>query len=59
VLLPLSALAGAVLLICVDLVARTVASPAELPLTIFTSLVGGPLFLLMMRRKPAEQVAGR
>lgn len=50
-LLPLSALAGAVLLVSVDLVARTVASPAELPLTIFTSLIGGPLFLLLMRRK--------
>ncbi|WP_328470652.1 FecCD family ABC transporter permease [Streptomyces sp. NBC_00448] len=54
-LLPLSAVAGALLLVCVDLVARTVASPAELPLTIFTSLIGGPLFLMMMRRKPAEQ----
>ena len=52
-LLPLSALVGAVLLVCVDLVARTIASPAELPLTIFTALIGGPMFLLLMRGKPA------
>jgi iron complex transport system permease protein len=58
-LLPLSAVAGALLLVCVDLVARTVAAPAELPLTIFTSLVGGPLFLVTMRRNPAARAVAR
>lgn len=52
-LLPLSALAGALLLVGVDVVARTVLSPDELPLTIFTALLGGPFFLLLMRRQAA------
>lgn len=48
-LLPVAALAGAIFLIAVDLVARTVGSPNEYPLTIFTALVGGPFFLWLMR----------
>ncbi len=48
-LLSASALAGALFLVLVDLVARTVGSPNEYPLTIFTALVGGPFFLWLMR----------
>ncbi|WP_342365721.1 FecCD family ABC transporter permease [Plantibacter sp. CFBP 8775] len=48
-LLPVSALSGAVFLVLVDLVARTIGSPNEYPLTIFTALVGGPFFLWLMR----------
>ncbi len=48
-LLPVSAVAGAVFLILVDLVARTIGSPNEYPLTVFTALVGGPFFLWLMR----------
>lgn len=50
-LLPLSALTGAVFLVAVDLAARTVGSPNEYPLTIFTALVGGPFFLWLMRTR--------
>lgn len=48
-LLPISAVAGAVFLILVDLVARTIGSPNEYPLTVFTALLGGPFFLWLMR----------
>ncbi|MCJ0700573.1 iron ABC transporter permease [Frigoribacterium sp. CFBP9039] len=47
-LLPVSAIAGALFLILVDLVARTVGSPNEYPLTVFTALIGGPFFLWLM-----------
>ncbi|WP_441004771.1 MULTISPECIES: FecCD family ABC transporter permease [unclassified Microbacterium] len=48
-LLPVTAVAGALFLIIVDLIARTIGSPNEYPLTIFTALIGGPFFLWLMR----------
>jgi len=47
--LPLSMLAGALLLAVADTLARTVVLPAEIPVGIFTALIGGPVFLLMLR----------
>ena len=47
-LLPLSALAGALLLTLADVLARLVIAPAELPLGVVTALVGGPFFLMMI-----------
>lgn len=44
-LLPASALAGAVLIACADVAARTMIPFADLPIGIFTALVGGPTFL--------------
>ena len=49
-LLPASALGGAVLLIFADLAARTLTRPAELPVGVVTSLLGGPFFLWLLRR---------
>lgn len=50
--LPGSALLGASLLLAADLISRTVAAPAELPIGVITALVGAPFFLgLMMRRR--------
>jgi iron complex transport system permease protein len=49
-LLPASALGGAVLLLVADLVARTVVVPAELPLGVVTALAGGPFFLVLLLR---------
>lgn len=54
-LLPASALAGALVLVFADLVARTVAAPAELPLGVLTALVGSPFFLWQLRRTRARQ----
>ncbi len=51
-LLPASAMLGAALLLLADLLARTVALPAELPIGVVTACVGGPFFLwLLMRRR--------
>lgn len=51
-LLPASIFLGAALLLIADLTARTVVLPAELPIGILTSCVGGPFFLwLLMRRR--------
>jgi iron complex transport system permease protein len=49
-LLPASALGGAILVVLADLVARTIVAPLELPLGVLTALIGGPFLLLMMLR---------
>lgn len=48
-LLPASALAGAIFLIVADLLARTVIAPTILPVGVFTALVGAPFFLFLLR----------
>jgi iron complex transport system permease protein len=50
VLVPASALGGAVLLLAADLVARTAVPYAELPIGMLTALVGGPFFLWLVYR---------
>jgi iron complex transport system permease protein len=53
-LLPASALVGATLMEFVDVLARLVIRPAELPVGIITALIGAPLFLyvlLLYRRR--------
>ncbi|MCI5197674.1 MAG: iron ABC transporter permease, partial [Candidatus Electrothrix sp. AW5] len=50
-LLPLAVLSGAVFLVWVDLAARLVIQPVELPLTIVTAFIGTPFFLWLLRRK--------
>ena len=44
-LVPASALLGALLMEVIDVVARLVISPAELPIGIITAVVGAPVFL--------------
>jgi iron complex transport system permease protein len=48
--LPYSAGVGAMLLLIADTIARTIAIPAEVPVGIFTALLGGPLFLVLLRQ---------
>jgi iron complex transport system permease protein len=50
IVLPLSALMGAVFLVSADLVARTVVAPAELPVGVVTAFVGAPFFTIVLRR---------
>jgi iron complex transport system permease protein len=50
-LLPASFLGGASFLVLADLAARTLAAPTELPVGVVTALVGGPLFLIVLRRR--------
>lgn len=50
-LLPLSLIYGAAFLVLVDTFARTVIGPQEVPLGIITAFIGGPAFLVLMRRR--------
>jgi iron complex transport system permease protein len=47
--LPLSLLAGAGFLVLADTLARTVLSPAELPIGVVTALIGSPVFVWILR----------
>jgi iron complex transport system permease protein len=49
-LLPLSALGGALLLVSADALSRSIIAPAELPVGALTALLGVPFFLLLLRR---------
>jgi iron complex transport system permease protein len=46
--MPASALLGAALLLTADIGARLVVLPAELPIGILTSALGGPFFLALL-----------
>ncbi len=50
-LAPLAALGGAAFLVIADLAGRLVLAPRELPVGVVTALVGGPFFLLVLRRR--------
>ena len=50
-LLPASGLAGAILLLLSDTVARTVVSPVVLPIGAIMSFVGAPVFLIIIFRE--------
>ncbi len=54
-LIPASALGGALILVIADLIARVAVAPAELPLGVLTSLVGSPVFFWLLRRTRARQ----
>jgi len=49
-LLPAAALLGGTMLIFADMLARTIVSPAELPIGIITAFVGAPFFLWILLR---------
>ena len=49
VIIPLSILFGAAFLMLADVVARTVVSPAELPIGVVTAFLGAPFFLVVLR----------
>jgi iron complex transport system permease protein len=50
VVVPLSMVFGAAFLVLTDLGARTILSPAELPIGVVTAFLGAPFFLLVLRR---------
>ena len=51
VIMPVSFLGGAMLVIWADVLARLVNQPYETPIGLFTSLVGVPLFIWMVRKE--------
>ncbi len=50
-LLPLSMFVGAGFLALTDLVARTIIAPTELPIGVITSIIGAPVFALILLRQ--------
>ncbi len=50
-LLPGAGLAGAILMLIADTLARTVVAPAEMPVGLLTSLLGAPWFLWLILRR--------
>jgi len=49
-LIPLSALWGAVLLLCADLLSRFVIMPEEVPIGVTTAILGVPFFIYLARK---------
>ncbi len=50
-LMPASALGGAIFLIAADTLARTVISPSELPVGVITAFLGAPFFIYLLRKR--------
>lgn len=57
-LLPASALLGAFVMEVIDVVARVVIPPAELPVGIITAVVGAPVFLWILLREQGQGSSG-
>jgi iron complex transport system permease protein len=53
-LIPVSALAGSLLLLCADTVTRTLL-PREVPIGVITALIGGPFFCYIYRKRQLRQ----
>jgi len=51
VLIPASAIGGAIIVVAADLLARTVVAPTELPVGAMTAIAGAPVFIYLMRRR--------
>lgn len=48
--LPASVIGGAWLLILADVIARTIVTPAELPIGVMTGLIGAPFFIMLLMK---------
>lgn len=55
VVMPVAIVGGAAFIVLADLVARTIDSPAEVPLGVITAFVGGPFFIFVLRSRRAHQ----
>jgi iron complex transport system permease protein len=53
-LLPASALLGAILMVVVNTVAHLILAPQVLPIGLITALLGAPWFIFLLRRKKGE-----
>ncbi len=52
--LPISALLGGILVVWVDVAARLIIAPEELPVGILTAIIGGPIFIAMLKKTTKE-----
>lgn len=50
ILIPCSALIGAIMMIAADAIARTAMAPGEIPVGVITALLGAPFFLYLLRK---------
>ena len=50
-LIPATLMAGAILLLLADTLARTIISPSELPVGIVTALIGAPFFISLLKSR--------
>jgi iron complex transport system permease protein len=50
IVVPFSAVAGAIFVVAADTIARTVIAPRELPVGAVTALIGAPMFIYLLRR---------
>jgi iron complex transport system permease protein len=55
VIIPLSIIYGASFLVVADLIARTAAAPAEIPIGVVTAFLGAPFFVLVLRTMRGPQ----
>ena len=55
ILIPVSLLGGAIFMVWMDTLARTVIAPAELPVGIITALVGAPFFIYLIISRRRKQ----
>lgn len=53
--IPVSALMGGILVIWVDVAARILLAPEELPVGILTAVIGGPVFIRMLMKNTKEK----
>ncbi|XCP85261.1 iron ABC transporter permease [Roseburia hominis] len=53
--LPISALLGGILVVWVDVAARMLIAPEELPVGILTAVIGGPVFIWLLKRNTGRE----
>jgi iron complex transport system permease protein len=53
--LPISALLGGIFVVWVDVAARMILAPEELPVGILTAIIGGPLFIFLLKRRGRDR----
>ncbi|MFO8164925.1 MAG: FecCD family ABC transporter permease [Thermodesulfobacteriota bacterium] len=53
-LIPATALGGAIFLIAADTVARTIISPSELPVGVITAFLGAPFFIYLLKARGSK-----
>jgi iron complex transport system permease protein len=51
VLIPFSALAGALLILTADTLGRTIVAPHEIPASVIMAVIGGPFLILLLRKR--------
>ena len=49
-LIPFSALSGALLILVADTIGRTILAPTEIPASIIMTVIGGPFLIFMLRK---------